>query len=294
MRFENAYEEFKIYVEKRHKKQGFITLTNDFNNQVLPYFIGKDIKELTKLDIIDWQNKIIDKNYSNKYNAKIYYSFSKFIDYCILYSYLSYNFVKEVGPFPKKIENKQHVVYNIYQFWWFRFHLKDYVIKQYFNFIYNYGTRPGETMALKFNDVKWFKVRIIHNLLRKGKRELDTPKNQSSIRCLKISLICKFRFWRLKLYYKKKYGCFSNDYFIFGGPNPLAPTTIDRHKKIAYEKAHLPSITQHEFRHSYCTRKIHKKVAIDKVSRDMGHSKVSTTLDIYLHQEKNTFNVLIE
>ena len=34
-----------------------------------------------------------------------------------------------------------------------------------------------------------------------------------------------------------------------------------------------------------------KKVPIDVVSRSMGHSKVSTTLDIYLHQEKNTINV---
>lgn len=83
----------------------------------------------------------------------------------------------------------------------------------------------------------------------------------------------------------------SNDYFVFGGPKPLAPTTIDRYKEKAYLKAKLPSITQHEFRHSYATRKIHKKVPIDVVSRSMGHSKVSTTLDIYLHQEKNTINV---
>ena len=64
-----------------------------------------------------------------------------------------------------------------------------------------------------------------------------------------------------------------------------------KQEKKAYKKANLPSITQHEFRHSYATRKIHKKIPIDVVSRSMGHSKVSTTLDIYLHQEKNTHNV---
>ncbi|MBQ7136520.1 MAG: tyrosine-type recombinase/integrase [Bacilli bacterium] len=78
---------------------------------------------------------------------------------------------------------------------------------------------------------------------------------------------------------------------MFGGIKPLAPTTIDRYKKIAYTKANLPNITQHEFRHSYATRNIYKKVPIDIVSRSMGHSKVSTTLDVYLYQEKNTFNV---
>ena len=283
MNFEEVYKEFLIYAQKRHKKQGFITLNTDFNNQVLPYFVGKDIKDLTKLDIINWQNQILDKNYSNKYNSKIYYVFNSFIDYCVLCSYLKENIVRQVGSFPKKIEDKQHTVYNIFQFWWFRFHLKNYVMKQYFNFIYFYGPRPGETMALKFSNLKYFKIHINHNLLRKGKRQLDTPKNQSSIRYLKISLICRFRFWRLKKYYLKKYGGFCNDYFIFGGPKPLSPTTIDRHKEVAYKKAKLPSITQHEFRHSYATRMIHKKVSIDKVSRSMGHSKVSTTLDIYLH-----------
>lgn len=291
MSFQEAYEEFKIYAEKRHKKQGFITIDQDFNNHILPYFIGTNIEDLTKLDVIDWQNKIIDKNFSNKYNAKLYYVFNSFVKYCLLVSHLSENFVKQVGPFPKKIENKQHTVYNIFQFWWFRFHLNNFVIKQYFNFMYFYGSRPSETMALRFIDVKRLHVRIINNLQRKGKRELDTPKNKSSVRCLNISLLCRFRIWLLKRYYLKKYGAFSNDYFIFGGSKPLAPTTVDRVKKKAYEKANLPNITQHEFRHSYATHMIHKKVPIDKVSRSMGHSKVSTTVDVYLHQEKNTLNV---
>lgn len=289
--FLDVYNDFLEYTKKRSKKQSYNTLYTDFNNHILPYFLDKDIKELTKVDIINWQNIILDFNYSNNFNRKLYYTFSKFIEYCVLYSYLKENIVTQVEPFPKKNKLVEHVVYNRLQFWWFRFNLKDYVLKQYFTFIYYYGPRPGETMALKFTDNKGLRLRIIHNLQRKGKRELDTPKNKSSIRGFKISLLCKFRLWNLKRYYKKKYGTFDKDYFIFGGPKPLAPTTIDRYKKAAYEKAKLPPITQHEFRHSYATRKIHKGVAIDKVARSMGHTQVSTTVNVYLHQEKNTFKV---
>ena len=98
MSFNNAYEDFKKYVLKRHKKQGFITITEAFNNHILPYFENKEINKLTKLDIIDWQNKILDKNYSNNFNAKLYYAFSQFTKYCVCCSYLEENIVSEVGP----------------------------------------------------------------------------------------------------------------------------------------------------------------------------------------------------
>ncbi len=286
MLFEDIYEEYKIYAEKRHKKQGFITIDQDFNNHVLPYFKGYDIKSLTKVDIMNWQNRIIDKNFSNKYNSKVYYVFNSFMKYCTCCSYIESNIVLEVGPFAKKIENKNHVVYTIWQFRKFRKYLDNYIHKQYFNFMYFYGPRPSETMALRFCDLDGKYIHIKHSIHRKGDRDLDTPKNQSSIRTIKISLLMRFRIWQLKKMYVKKYGDCKYDYFIFGGKKPLAPTTIDRHKKNAYEKANLKNITQHEFRHSYATRMVHKHKPIDRVSRSMGHSRVSTTMDVYVHQEK--------
>lgn len=291
MNFEEVYNNYLEYAEKRHKKQGFITLHTDLKNNVLPYFKSINIQDLTKLDIIKWQDLILDKNFSNKYNSKIYSTFKVFIDYCVLYDYLEHNYVYEVGPFPKKIEDKTHVVYNIHQFRKFRFYLDNYVIKQFFNMIYFYGTRPGETTAFRFLDKKGRYLKVSHNMTQKGEKVLDTPKNKSSIRFIKLSLLACFRIWCLKRYYTKLYGVFRNDYFIFGGVNSLHHTTIDRVKKKAYTRAKLPNITQHEFRHSYATRMIHKKVPIDKVSRSMGHSYVSTTLDVYLHQEKNTHSV---
>lgn len=292
MSFEQAYNNYLIYAEKRHKKQGFITLYTDLKNNVLPYFRTTNIQDLSKIDILQWQDKILDKNFSNKYNSKIYCAFKVFLDYCVLYDYIKYNYVYEVGPFPKKIENKHHTVYNIHQFRKFRFYLNNYVVKQFFNMIFFFGTRPGETTALRFLDKKGRYIKISHNMLQKGEKILDTPKNNSSIRVIKLSLLMCFRIWFLKRYYIKLYGEFRNDYFIFGGVNSLHHTTIDRIKKKAYIRANLPAITQHEFRHSYATRKIHKKVPIDIVSRSLGHSQVSTTLDVYLHQEKSTYNAL--
>lgn len=149
--------------------------------------------------------------------------------------------------------------------------------------MYFYGTRPGECKALRFIDLDGLKIHIRHSLNSKGKRELDTPKNRSSVRTIKISLLTRFRIMRLKKYYKKKYGYFKNDFYIFGGTKSLAPTTIDRYKKDACINAKMKPIKQHEFRHSYATRMISKGKPINKVSKSMGHSRITTTLDTYTH-----------
>lgn len=279
MTFDEVYKNYLEYARNRHKKQGFIIILQNFNNHILPYFSGKNVNKLTKLDIMNWQDAILSKDFSNKYNSMLYSNFKVFIDYCMLLDYLEDNIVSQVGSFRKKIEYKERRVYNIWQFRWFRLHMENYVIKQYFNFMYFYGTRPSEAMALRFSDIEGFKVHIRHNLQRKGKRELDTPKNQSSIRTIKISLLTKIRIWLLK----KHYGEYNYDYFVFGGSKPLAPTTIDRYKKKACKKANLYEITQHEFRHSYATRMISNGKPINKVSKNMGHSSISMTLDIYTH-----------
>ena len=98
MGFEEAYEEFRLYALKRHKKQGFITIDQDFSKHVLPYFKEKNINELKKIDIIKWQNIILDFNFSNSFNAKLYYVFNSFIKYCVAclykreYSFFSWFF----------------------------------------------------------------------------------------------------------------------------------------------------------------------------------------------------------
>ena len=291
LKFEKVYEQYKIYARTRHKKQGFYTLTKDFKNHILPYFKDRNIYDLNTVDIIEWQTEILSKNFSNNFNRNLFYTFSSFAEYCVNYSYFSENIVLKVGNFRKRIEEKGHNVYTLFQFFKFFFNLDTFIYQCFFAFMYFYGTRPGETMALRLSDLYGKFAYIRHNIERRGSRELDTPKNQSSIRYIKLGFVMRFMLFILKCYYEKNYGGVF-DYFIFGGIKPLSPTSIDRHKKRACQKANLFEITQHEFRHSYATRKIHKKVPVDVVSKSLGHSKISMTVDVYLHTEKRVPNTL--
>lgn len=292
--FDDVYKEYFIYYKKRHKKQGFETMARNFKNHILPYFTNTYVNDLTKADIISWQNKIYDKKFNNSFNNNLYTAFSGFIKYCIVYSYLDENIVLQVGNFKKQYTYKEHKIYSLSQFKKFRKYVKNNIYKQYFNFMYFYGTRPSEALALRYSDIENNYVHIRHNLQRRGKREIDTPKNRSSIRTFKINIITRLRLWYLKCYYDKKYNYENYDYFIFGGIKPLSTTTIDRIKRKASKDANLFEITMHEFRHSCCSRRIHKGDKIDQVSKDLGHSNTSTTLNTYLHleQEKRVTSTL--
>lgn len=99
---------------------------------------------------------------------------------------------------------------------------------------------------------------------------------------------------RLKKIYIERYKI-DCDFYIFGGIKPF-PTTINRYKLRACEKANLRPITLHQFRHSHATLLLQNNIMINEVSKRLGHSKVSTTLNIYTHtdllQEKRVFDTL--
>ena len=295
MGFKEASELFKKYAEKRHKKQGFYNLWKEFNNKVYPYFCDFDITDITKKDILNWQNDILNSNYSNSYNARIYYVFNSFFTFCCSYLDVPENVVSAVGSFPNKIEEKKTDFYTLKEFNQFIKCFDDDVYKQYFNFLFFTGVRPGEAMALKFSDLNNGYITISKNLRRHGDRGIDTPKNSSSIRTIQIDKKLNNDLLKLQSFYRKKFNE-ERDYFIFGGLNPLAPTSIDRYKKKACEKAHLRPITQHQFRHSHATLLLQENIVINEVSRRLGHSQVSTTLNIYTHtnseQEKRVCKTL--
>lgn len=74
--------------------------------------------------------------------------------------------------------------------------------------------------------------------------------------------------------------------FHIGGIKPLSPTTINRYKIKACQKANIKPIKLHEFRHSHATMLVEKKLMIKEVSRRLGHSDSNITLNVYTHATK--------
>lgn len=296
MGFEEAYEEWKIYAAKRHKKESFGNLVRDFNCKVLPYFKNTDIYNLTEKDILRWKDELLSFDYSKKYLSKIYYVFSIFMDYCCLYYNLENNVVRNVGNFKVQPKIKKSDFYTRQEFEKFIGGFDNIVYKSFFTLMFYTGCRPSEAMALKFSDVKGNYLSINKSIERRGSRDICTTKNIYSVRDIILCKKVMKCILDLKKYYTVKYGQFFNDYFIFGGVKPLSGTSIDRYKLNACERANIRPITQHQFRHSYATYLISNGIPINTVSKLLGHSSVDTTARVYVHQdltqEKRVLNTL--
>ena len=296
MSFEKAYEEWKIYASKRHKKESFESLVRDFNCKILPYFKNTNINNLSEIDILKWKDELISFEYSKKYLSKIYYIFCIFMDYCCLYYNLKENIVRNVGNFKVSARKKNSDFYTRDEFDLFISGFDNIIYKSFFILMFYTGTRPSEAMALKFSDFNGKYISINKSIERRGSRDICTTKNIYSNRdiilCRKV-INCILE---LKKYYKIKYGEVSEDYFIFGGVKPLSGTSIDRYKLKACKRSNIRPITQHQFRHSYATYLLSRGIPLNTISKLLGHSSIDTTARVYIHQdltqEKRVLNTL--
>lgn len=296
MSFEEAYKSYLNYASKRRKKQSFDTISYKFKLRILPFFKNYNLEDITSEDILSWQNYISTFNFSNNYNSSLYYILSAFFEYCSVFYSFDKSIISKVGNFRRKYEENKKDFYNLKEFNLFIKNLDNNIYRQFFNLMFFTGTRPGEAMALRFSDLQGDYIFINKTISEHGCREVDLPKTFSSIRKVKIDRILKNDLLSLKKYYEKVFNKSDYDYFIFGGIKPLAPTTINRYKINACKKANLRPITLHQFRHSHATLLLQNGIIINEISRRLGHSNPSITLNVYTHtdlsQEKRVSTTL--
>ena len=292
MKFEEVYIEYLKYIEYRQKNQSQRTLKERFEKKILPFFKDYNIYDIKESDYLKWQNDIEFYNYSNNYKSNLHYLMTKYFDFLIKYYDVQKNVPRNVGNFKLKNEAKKYKIYSYKEFRRFIKYVDNNIYKQFFNFMFFTGTRPGETFALQFKDIQNDYISINKTLTSHNGREFDLPKSYNSVRMIKLDKKLKNDILDLK----KQYVDCNDDYFIFGGPKPLAPTTINRYKVKACQKANLRPITLHQFRHSHATLLVNNNVLINEVSRRLGHSNVAITLNTYVHtdlsQEKKVYKTL--
>lgn len=155
------------------------------------------------------------------------------------------------------------------------------------------GLRIGEVCALKWEDVDMSEkvIKVRHTIQRVyiadestnkkyTKLLVGTPKTKESTRDIPLSTDLVKIFNPLVKVVNKDYYILTNDI------KPTEPRTYRNYYKKILKKLEIPNIKFHGLRHSFATRCIEANGDYKTVSVILGHSNISTTLNLYVHPNK--------
>jgi integrase len=150
------------------------------------------------------------------------------------------------------------------------------------------GIRIGEICALTWEDVDTDNglihvrrtIQRIYNIEegnRKTELILDTPKTKNSIREIPMSRDLLRMLKPIKRIVNNAFYVLTND------AKPTEPRTYRTYYKNLMKDLGIPELKFHGLRHSFATRCIESKCDYKTVSVLLGHSNISTTLNLYVH-----------
>ncbi len=150
------------------------------------------------------------------------------------------------------------------------------------------GARRGEILALKWDDIDFTenKIFIRRNMTRadKGRIVIVTPKtNRWRIVSIAPELLAPLKKWKIEQ--EEALGYTPIDAFCFSKTDPkvtIRPDSVTRYYAKLAERYHLDHIMPKAFRHSQASI-ILKNGDIMNAAHRLGHSKASTTMNIYGH-----------
>ncbi len=150
------------------------------------------------------------------------------------------------------------------------------------------GIRIGEVCALSWEDIDTDngiinirrtiqRIYTIEGDIRKTEVILDTPKTKNSIREVPLNKDLLKMLKPIKKIVNPSFFVLTND------AKPTEPRTYRTYYKNLMKSLEMPELKFHGLRHSFATRCIESKCDYKTVSVLLGHSNITTTLNLYVH-----------
>ena len=150
------------------------------------------------------------------------------------------------------------------------------------------GLRIGEICALKWEDIDVDSgmIRISKTIQRIYVKNgtdchteviIDTPKTMNSMRMIPIPRDLR------RMLHAHRRSADGKCFLITNSPRPVEPRTYRNYYNKLMNELKMPKLKFHSLRHSFATRCIESRCDYKTVSALLGHSNISTTLNLYVH-----------
>lgn len=283
----------EVYKKPKCKPGTIKDYTTYYNNHLRDTIGNCQLSEIKTLDLQRLLNDMQAEGYSQKSLDKVYMVVNQLYKQAVKTDLLQKNPCINV-TIPKGKPTKRHVALTTQQQGLFINALEtDNHFTPFVLFMLYTGLRVGEAAALCWKDIDFDKKEIhvrrtVHSA--RGKDIFDTPKSSTSNRVVPlipkaIELLKSLK----KQRDQNKVVSFDGLVFHYASGRAYEKNGVNYYlerisKKIIKQgNKDYPIITSHVMRHTFATRAIENGMMPQTLKEILGHSKLSTTMDIYAH-----------
>lgn len=303
MKFKEISEKWIIYKEVFVKKSSMSAYRLLLENHLIPAF-GDIEKEIPENAVQEFVLNKIKEGMSKKSVGDMLIVLKMILKFGRKTKEFEYTQFEDI-VFPAENVKKQLEVLTISQTNTLINHLRDNFTFRNLGILIaiSTGIRIGEVCALQWTDIDTEKgVLTVRKTIQRiyvideGKRRtellIDEPKTSSSNREIPLSSDLLKMIKPLMKIVKK------DNFVLTNEPKPTEPRTYRNYYMDLMIKLKLPQLKFHGLRHSFATRCINANIDIKTVSVLLGHSNVTTTLNVYTHpdleQKKSAINKMFK
>ena len=272
----------KLYVKKSTYSAYLLLIENHIN----PYFADKE--QITEEDVQKFVLTELRKGLSQKSIKDIIIVLKMILKFAVKQKLLAYNEIEikfptvgEKTDLEVLNKNDHKKIINYLQ--------ENFTFKNLGIYIcLSTGMRIGEICGLLWSDIDVEsgiiqvrrtvqRIYVIDEETRHTEILIDTPKTKNSIRDIPMTT----ELYKIIKPLKK---VVNNDFYVITNEaKPTEPRTYRNYYERLIKRLGIPKLKFHGLRHSFATRCIESKCDYKTVSVILGHSNISTTLNLYVH-----------
>lgn len=296
--YEYAFGQYINIMKTQMKESSIYDISHTFNKHIEPYFAGKNLAEVKKENVYQWQDSMWAKRkkngqlYSVTRLIRVRNFFKTFVVWCSK-RYGIKNFFDGIDAPKRKEQKREYIIWTKEDFYKFYKVIDSPKYKALFYTLFFCGCRIGELQALKPDDFDGKGIKISSTYTRKtlddSSYKITATKNYKThyvpLPAHSAEILKEWLDYKEKNNLENKY--------IFGGEHPISLSAIQFALDKGTKLAMLPKIRLHDFRHSYVSMLLSNGTNFAVIASLIGDT-IQQTIKTYSHLIQNDMNNAIQ